>query len=151
MDGGLDDLVEQLKATIREYGLISDYSSNEQLEKEAWRWVLLEFMGYDRSTGLEGLGLLGFIPEIPWTWQSVPAFERYWGFDKEELARVIMVLLDTIRRNGAVCFPDALPPSDDFLLLEIENFISRMERQYPDPYIAGLQLARVEIIRGWIT
>ncbi len=111
---GLDDLVEQLKATIREYGLISDYSSNEQLEKEAWRWVLLEFMGYDRSTGLEGLGLLGFIPEIPWTWQSVPAFERYWGFDKEELARVIMVLLDTIRRNGAVCFPDALPPSDDF-------------------------------------
>ena len=63
-------------------------------------------MGYDRSTGLEGLGLLIYT-EIPWTWQSVPAFERYWGFDKEELARVIMVLLDTIRRNGAVCFPDA--------------------------------------------
>lgn len=106
------DLAEFLKRLQREQGLFADLSL-EDLERQAWQWVLMEFMGFDRATGLEGLGLLGFKPPLPDDWQPPRALLK-WGLTESEAASLIMVLLDSFRKNGAIRFPDAVDPYDAF-------------------------------------
>ena len=108
----VEDLVEFLKKLQRELGLFDDLSL-EKLEKQAWQWVLTEFMCFDRNTGLEGLGLLGFKPPLPDNWKPPQALLK-WGLTESEAAGLIMVLLDSFRKNGAIRFPDAVDPYDSF-------------------------------------
>ena len=63
----MQDLVDPLVRSIEEAELFPRYSY-QQLRKEAWKWILQEFLSMDRNISLEGLGLLGFVlakPSIP--------------------------------------------------------------------------------------
>ena len=110
----LHDLAEYLKRIISELNLFPKLSS-QALEDEAWKWVLLEFMATDRVIGLEGQGLLGFIPVLPAGWVPPPALCRPpWNLTSQEAVTLMHVLLDTIRYNGAVLYPDTIDPTDTF-------------------------------------
>jgi len=107
------DLADSLKRILADLNLYPDKSS-QALEAEAWKWVLNEFMAMERI-GLEGLGLLGFTPVLPPGWDPPRALlGSPWHFSKQEATELIMVLLDSMRKNSAVLFPDSVSPKDEY-------------------------------------
>lgn len=110
----LRDLAEYVKRLLTDLSLYPKLSS-QALEDEAWKWILFEFMAHDRAIGLEGQGLLGFVPVLPAGWEPPPALRKApWNFTRQEALTLMYVLLDTIRRNGAILYPDNVDPADEF-------------------------------------
>ncbi len=110
----VQDLAQYLKRHLIDSQIYPNLS-HQELEDLAWKWVLLEFMAFNRAISLEGLGLLGFIPMRPPLWEPPPALlSAPWNFTKEEAITLMNVLLDTIRRNGAIRYPDNVDPKDEF-------------------------------------
>lgn len=110
----VEDLVEYVKKMLKELNLFPELSL-QQLEEEAWKWVLYEFLGRGGETNLESLGLLGFEPILPENWHPPKALtEGYINLTEREATELIMVLLDTMRKNGAVLFPDSVSLQDEF-------------------------------------
>lgn len=108
------DLAHFVKKEIDELNLFPE-SSLQQLESEAWKWVMHEFVVNDRNIGLEGLGLLGFAPGLPQGWTPPSEMGKApWSFSERECTDLLVVLIDTIRKNGAVRFPDIVSPKDPF-------------------------------------
>jgi len=109
----IEDLALYLKRFLSDLKIFD--LSQQQLEEEAWKWLLYEFMGRGGSTSLESLGLLGFIPDIPPDIHFARGFKTDpWNLTDDEMSCLMMVLLDSIRKNGAICFPDSVNPKDQF-------------------------------------
>ncbi len=82
-------------------------------------WLMLEFSGLDKRLGLEGVGLLYFRPFRLASWQ--PPQELLvapWNCSPEEAYQVLSILLNTLRRQGAVTF---LLEDEDIHLLDDEE------------------------------
>jgi superfamily II DNA or RNA helicase len=110
----LRDLAEYVKRLLIDFGLYPKLSGQE-LENEAWKWVLFEFMAIDKAIGLEGQGLLGFVPVLPLGWRPPKALcNPPWNFTEQEVVSLMNVLLDTIRHKGAILYPDTVDPKDPF-------------------------------------
>ena len=110
----VSDLAKKAKETLLDLGIYTG-KSRQELEETAWKWVLHEFMSTERI-GLEGLGLMGFVPPIQRKWSPPLPFRngRPWNFTDDEATALIMTLLDSVRKRGAVLFPDSVKPTDDF-------------------------------------
>jgi predicted RNA-binding Zn-ribbon protein involved in translation (DUF1610 family) len=106
------DLIQPLQRTAERIGLL-DGLSHQQMEAEAWKWVLHELLAMDRRNSLEGLGLLGFSLVMPDNWAPLMGFQNL-GFLEEETRVLYQVLLANFRIKGAVLFPDIVSPKDDF-------------------------------------
>ncbi len=110
----LRDLAEYIKRLLEDLNLYPKLSG-QALEDEAWKWILFEFMVHDRAIGLEGQGLLGFAPVLPAGWVPPPALcKPPWNFTHQEATTLMYILLDTIRRNGAILYPDNVDPADAY-------------------------------------
>ncbi len=86
-------------------------------KKEVWRWILQDFCGvWDRINSLEGVGLVSFISVIPKDWKPIKELqESPWNFSEEEAIVVYQTLLNTLRFNIAITFPEDGPdPQDEF-------------------------------------
>ena len=90
-----------------EIGLFKDMSP-QQIEEEAWKYVLHEFVGIDRKNSLEGLGLLGFLPVRPDSFviKQGPLIKAPWIMTSEEIWILIRVLVRQSSENAAILFPD---------------------------------------------
>lgn len=108
----VSDLVNPLQRMAKRLGLF-DGLSNQQIEAEAWKWILNELLAVDRRNSLEGLGLLGFSLVFPDSWGSMNIFDTL-GFSSEETGLLYQVLLSNFRTKGAVLFPDIVSPEDEF-------------------------------------
>jgi len=108
----VQDLVRPLKQAAERLGLFPGMSDQER-EAEAWKWALHEFLALDRRNSLEGLGCLGFSLVRPRHWQP-PTPLLAWGLEENEVWTFFEVLLDTIRLNAAILFPEIVSPSDEF-------------------------------------
>lgn len=106
------DLIHPLQRTADRIGLL-DGLSHQQMEAEAWKWVLHELLAMDRRNSLEGLGLLGFSLVMPDNWAPLMGFLKL-GFSEDETRVLYQVLLANFRIKGAVLFPDIVSPEDDF-------------------------------------
>lgn len=111
----LADLVKHLKKHLLEISFFPDMSP-QQIEEEAWKYVLHEFIRVDRKNSLEGLGLLGFVPVRPdrFCMNRGPLIKPPWNLDPEEIWILIRILVDSFRKNGAILFPDEISPTDEF-------------------------------------
>ena len=108
------DLAAYLKRLLIDLNLYPKLS-DQALEDESWKWIIYEFMAHDRNIGLEGQGLLGFTPVLPPGWLPPPALRKPpWNFTSQEAITLMNVLLDTIRRSGAILYPDNVEPTDPF-------------------------------------
>jgi hypothetical protein len=89
----------------------------KEKKKEIWRWILQDFCGvWDRRNSLEGVGLVSFISVIPKDWKPIKDLqESPWNLSKEEVIAVYQTLLNTLRFNIAITFPEDGPdPQDEF-------------------------------------
>lgn len=101
----LEDFLDKLLKRGKEAGLFTDDLTNEQKKNIAGIYLMKEFIGFERSKGLEGSGYIHFSPE------PLHLSKGSWGFTPDELSLLCSVFMDTLRLTGATTFPDNIDPT----------------------------------------
>ena len=97
----------------------------DERNRTAREWLAQEFVALDSRIGLEGLGLLSFRLVPPKQWQPpVPLLEAPWNLTPAEAWDLLLILLNTLRQQGAVTFPPHVDPkSEAFAPRNVELFV----------------------------
>lgn len=113
-DYRLQSLCEDVIKLTEEENLFDPNMDERQRKKEVWGWILQEFCALDRRICLEGVGLLSFLLIPPGEWTPIEDLSRYpWNLSQDEAIAVYQVLIDTLRFNKAIVFPDDGPSPKD--------------------------------------
>jgi hypothetical protein len=114
-DYRLRSLCEDVLQLAEENGVFDPAMDQREKKKEVWKWVLQDFCGvWDRRNSLEGVGLLSFEPVFPDGWSPVEdLLNPPWNLTKDEAKAVYQILLNTMRFNMAITFPEDGPTPDD--------------------------------------
>lgn len=127
-----EDLVGTLARQARESRVLSDASSDSSPEVEVRKWMIREALNLEGRQSLIGTGLIRI--EYRMSDDSVPDVLIKSGFNRNESAQVLQVLLQTMREKGAIDIPVTIDITDP--VFSPRNFISRM-RQISDGPILG--------------
>jgi hypothetical protein len=110
----LQDLVGRLRHQAEAAGLFTQRQSYDECQARMARWLMQELIAWDRRINLEGLGLLQFRLVRPTGWSAPqPLLQPPWNLAPEEAWHLLALLLDTLRHQGAVTFPDSVDPRDE--------------------------------------
>jgi len=122
----LDALCDDVTKIAREMGVF-DFPGDEgnkneskvrkEEKREVWRWILQDFCGvWDRRNSLEGVGLVSFTSLFPENWEPIRELqEPPWNLAENEVKALYQTLLNSMRFNMAITFPeDGPPPTDEF-------------------------------------
>lgn len=109
----LDDLAQRVRTQAEAAGLFAPLDSADARLRQVRTWLMLEVTAADRNQSLEGVGLLGFRPRRPRGWvPPAPLLAPPWNLSAEEAFLLLDLLLDTLRRNMALTFPDGVRADD---------------------------------------
>jgi len=110
----LQDLVGRLQRQAEEAGLFTQRQSYDERQRLMATWLMQELIAWDHRINLEGLGLLKFRLVRPDKWRPPqPLLQPPWNLTPEEAWQLLALLLDTLRHQGAVTFPDNVDPRDE--------------------------------------
>jgi len=113
-DYRLQTLCEDVLKLAEEKDLFDAGMDEKQKKKEVWGWILQEFCALDRRICLEGVGLLSFLLIPPKEWKPIDALSiPPWNLSKDKSVAVYQVLIDTLRFNKAIVFPNDGPSPQD--------------------------------------
>lgn len=88
-------------------GLFEQRLSRPTRQNQIMTWLMQEFIPFDRRNSLEGLGLLQFRLVKPERWRAPqPLRAAPWNLDEQDIWELTCLLLDTIRQQGCVTFPE---------------------------------------------
>ena len=134
-DYRLQSLCEDVIELAERKKVLDPSMDEKQKKKEVWGWILQEFCALDRRICLEGVGLLSFLPVPPKEWKAIDdMFLPPWNLSAEECITIYQVLLNTLRFNKAVTFPnDAPSPQDDIFARFHRNREYRFRGETCDP------------------
>ncbi|MGB4438270.1 MAG: DEAD/DEAH box helicase, partial [Sedimentibacter sp.] len=107
----LDDLINRLVKSADEMGLYNDDEdakiSSDRKMIIASQYVFSEFMGFEKSSGLEGRGYVAFYPEPLRVKDNLNLNgEHYWN--------LLRYMMDTLRFSNATNYPENLNAEDEF-------------------------------------
>ncbi|MDQ2623324.1 MAG: DEAD/DEAH box helicase, partial [Actinomycetota bacterium] len=98
----IQDVSVLLVAAANAAGLFSEEQSRYERERVVRTWLMQEFISWDRRNTPEGVGLLSFRPVRPPGWAPPkPLAEAPWHFDLDESWELVVMLFDSLRRQGA--------------------------------------------------
>jgi len=113
-DYRLESLVEDVLALANSFDLLDRSLDEKQKRKLIWKYVLQEFCAMDRRICLEGVGLVAFVPIMPKMWEPPEGLlHGKLNLSRAEAAALYHILLNTLRLNMAVTFPQAGPAPND--------------------------------------
>jgi len=130
-DYRLRSLCEDVLDLAESKDLFDASKDRKERKKEIWKWILQDFSGsWDRRNCLEGVGLLSFIPIPPQGWEPIPdILNPPWNLTKAEATRLYETLLNTLRFNLAITFPEDAPsPQDEFFAPRNKEYKFRGEK-----------------------
>ena len=110
----VNDLLEPLLRVTEETGWFSHDISPQMRKDEVTRWLMHELLALDRRNSLEGLGLLGFSLVKPSNWRAPRKLTESLGLSPDEVWTLVAILLDSLRRQGVLLFPDHVSPKEEF-------------------------------------
>ena len=116
-DYRLRSLCEDVLQLAEENNVFDPAMDQREKKKESWRWILQDFCGvWDRRNSLEGVGLVSFVPIILENWKPIRDLqEQPWNLTENEAKALYQTLLNSMRFNMAVTFPEDGPdPQDEF-------------------------------------
>ncbi|MGC8936749.1 MAG: Zn-binding domain-containing protein [Candidatus Methanomethylicaceae archaeon] len=124
-DYRLRSLCEDVLRLAEENNVFDPAMDQKERKKEIWRWILQDFCGvWDRRNSLEGVGLVSFVPIIPENWSPIRELqEPPWNLTEDEAKALYQTLLNSMRFNMAIKFPDDGPSPED-------EFFSPRNREY---------------------
>jgi ATP-dependent helicase YprA (DUF1998 family) len=110
----LQDLVGRLQRQAEDAGLFTQRQSYDERQRLMATWLMQELIAWDRRINLEGLGLLEFRPVRPDRWRPPqPLLEPPWNLTPDQVWWLLVLLLDTLRHQGVVTFPNNVDPRGD--------------------------------------
>ncbi|HNY81561.1 MAG TPA: DEAD/DEAH box helicase [Thermotogota bacterium] len=115
-----NDWIVKNLAEFAKKRLPEDYQMDKQtIETTAYLWTQYEAMSYDRRTGLEGAGLLGFkVPLSKGLYESLekrsPLLNAPWNLTPEEAHSLYQLLLSSFRKCGALTYLPDIEPEHEF-------------------------------------
>ncbi|MEM4247285.1 MAG: helicase-related protein, partial [Candidatus Woesearchaeota archaeon] len=99
------DWMSFLLTCAKKNGVFAEEDTKLKKELTVATWLMLEFSGLDKRIGLEGVGLLYFRPLRLPSWQPPQQLlAAPWNLSPEEAYHVLSILLNTLRRQGAVSY-----------------------------------------------
>jgi ATP-dependent helicase YprA (DUF1998 family)/uncharacterized Zn finger protein (UPF0148 family) len=111
----VQDLTLPLLELAEEAGYFTPRDSLQEKIDEVWKWLMYELLGFDQQISLEGLGLLGFTPVRPKDFRApLPLQEDPWNLSDDQAWTLYTILLDSLRKQGVMSFPDHVHPQDEF-------------------------------------
>lgn len=121
----LQDLVQRVLTQAEDAVMFRPDQSRDERVTNVREWLMREFVALDYRMGLEGLGLLHFRLVPPEGWEPPdPLLEAPWNFTKEEAWNLLVLLLDSLRQQGAVTFPENVDPrSEAFAPRNVELYV----------------------------
>lgn len=107
----LQDVVRRLLHQAEKAGLFTQRQSYDERQQLMSTWLMQELIAWDRRISLEGLGLLRFRLVRPDRWRPPqPLLEPPWNLTPEEAWQLVEMLVDTLRHQGAVTYPENVDP-----------------------------------------
>jgi hypothetical protein len=106
--------VNRVADRARRAGVFTSDQSEDERRRQVWVWLLQELTAWDRRISLEGLGLLQFRLVRPDGWEP-PAelLADPWRLSADEAWALICLLMDSVRQQGAITFPDGVSPTNE--------------------------------------
>lgn len=134
----LQDVTSRLLRQAEAANLFKEEQSFDDRKILCNTWLMQEFIAIDRRNSLEGLGLLQFRLIQPKNWlPPAPLLSAPWNLSKEQVWDLISFLLDTLRQQGAVTFPDSVEPRDEAFEPRNKALYVRLQNADPKPGIFG--------------
>lgn len=99
----LAELAKELRSTFRQRQVFSPATGDVELGRKAWLSVYREFLTDEQRISLEGVGLTRW--SIKWPdWFETPEvlMKPPWSLSEQEARDLVLLLLDTMRADGAV-------------------------------------------------
>lgn len=125
----LQDLTGRLQHQAEESGLFTSRQSYDERQRLMATWLMQELIGWDHRISLEGLGLITFRLVRPARWRPPqPLLEPPWNLTSKEAEQLVVLLLDTLRQQGAVTFPANVDPRDDAFAPRNRELFMREDR-----------------------
>jgi len=125
----LSDAVTPLVQASESAGVFPESQSRYQRETAASKWLMRELVAWDDQQSLEGVGLLRFDLAFPRGWEAPrPLMREPWSLSQEEAKALVSTLLDSLRRQGAVTFPEGVDPRDDYFKPRNRSFTVSEQR-----------------------
>jgi len=110
----VQDLVDRLLRQAEQVGLFTQMQSYDERRRLMSTWLMQELIAWDRRISLEGLGLVQFRLVRPAGWTPPqPLLEAPWNLSPDEAWQLLMLLLDTLRQQGAITYPREVDPRDE--------------------------------------
>lgn len=110
----LTDLPRRLLRQAELAGIFEDRDSFDARKATAVTWLMQELVGMEHRISLEGLGLLEFRLSKPRNWAPPqPLLQHPWNLSAEDAWAVVSTLLDTLRVQACVTFPDNVDCRDE--------------------------------------
>lgn len=124
------DWMDKLLSVAEDRHVFGSNASRDEKSSTVATWLMQEFSGLDKRLSLEGVGLLYFRPYRPGGWQP-PAelLAAPWNLSYGDAFQVLAILLNTLRRQGAVSY--LLEDEDiDLLAKKHDEFVPRSRPFY---------------------
>jgi hypothetical protein len=110
----LQDVIGRLQRQAENTGLFIQRQSYDERQQLMGTWLMQELIAWDRRISLEGLGLLKFRLVRPDRWHPPqPLLQPPWNLTADEAWQLVALLLDTLRYQGVVTFPDNVDPRNE--------------------------------------
>ena len=141
----LNSIAKRLLAQAEKAGIFSRRPDYDEKMSQMKMWLMREMMSWGFGQSLERLGLLQFRLIQPERWRPPqPLLQEPWDLKPDEVWILICMLLDTIRRTGALSVPDGVDIREDYF--------SPINRPY---YISDLSLTdplqrKQHAVLGWL-
>jgi hypothetical protein len=128
----IDDITPRLIPQCKEVGLFPQNSTFDQRKITVLTWLMQELVALDRQLSLEGVGLVKFSLQPPAQWNPPSILkESPWNLNDMEIWDLFSLLLESLRQQGCIHFPEFVDPgSDDFAPRNFEFFVNEAD---PDP------------------
>lgn len=113
----VEDMTAWLMKEATAAGWFEQRGSDLARKQTVQSWVMAELASWDRRNALEGAGMVAFRPVRP---SGVPVQDLFpppllaapWKLSSDEAVELIELLLDQVRQNGIVSYPDGVLPTD---------------------------------------
>jgi ATP-dependent helicase YprA (DUF1998 family) len=125
----LQDLIGRLQRQAEKAGFFSQRRSYDKRQRLMATWLMQELIAWDHRISLEGLGLIRFRLVTPERWRPPQLLlEPPWNLTPDEVWRLLALLLDTLRHQGAVTFPMNVDVRDEAFAPRNRELFMRQDR-----------------------
>jgi hypothetical protein len=132
----IDSLANEVVKYGKQKNLFENGLDDLEKQKQVQTVLIKEFMNTERHFGLEGLGLISFVPEKPEKWSKLRinslGFDPDLDITTDELWELYRVLFNSLRVTNAITYPDLVSITDQTFAPRNKDVYFKIESEVSD-------------------